>query len=548
MGWELSVVSLVVFASAAVTLAVGMVALRKRPDPMAWPLAALMFAATAWAVPHGISFGYTGAEQVAFWHRMRYPGTVLAPVAYFVVALRYAGHDRWLSRRTYALLGTVPAITVLFVWTNGAHGLFWRSVSTETVAGATVLVAEFGPWYFLNLGYLYLLTVATLFVLGSVAVGSEPLYRKQSGLMFVGGLVPLAVNVAFNTGIAPAPPVDFTTTAFAVTGLTFATVLFRYDFLDLSPAAYRNVSDLFGDGVLVFDGEGRLVEANDHAERVLGTSLEPRTPVGEVFDEPFEDLDGTVLTPPDEGRRFYELRYAPLRDQREVAVGHAVVMREVTDLKEHEQRLSVTNRVLRHNIRNELNVVLGQAESLDARLPGEHAELDWICEAATRLNDASEKARYIQSSMQLDRESLTAVDIVPVVESVVDRHRERAPDAEITLKAPDSLAVRATDPEPLEVAVDNVVENAVEHNDREPTVEVTVRATEEVTVRIADDGPGIPEAERKVILDGAETQLEHASGLGLWLVYWLVTAVDGSVTFEDNEPRGTVAVLRFRPA
>ena len=64
-------------------------------------------------------------------------------------------------------------------------------------------------------------------------------------------------------------------------------------------------------------------------------------------------------------------------------------------------------------------------------------------------------------------------------------------------------------------------------------------------VRVADDGPGIPAAEVNVLERGYETPLEHGSGLGLWIVNWIVTESGGGISFDENDPRGSVVTLRF---
>jgi hypothetical protein len=203
--WTVSAFAVVVFGSSVVALGAGIGVLRKRPDPIAEALAVLLFAIAAWAIPHAVSLGYADVERVAFWHRLRYPGTVLTPVAYLVVAIRYAGYEQWLTRRSYAVLAIIPVLTVVAVWTNPYHGLFWRSLTVATVGNATVLVEEYGLWYWIDLGYLYLVTAAGLSLFGDVLVRSSPAYRKQSGLMFLGALVPLATNVVMNAGVAPEP-------------------------------------------------------------------------------------------------------------------------------------------------------------------------------------------------------------------------------------------------------------------------------------------------------------------------------------------------------
>lgn len=128
MAWTFTVFTGIVLASAIVALAVGVVALRERPDPLAVPLALLMFAAAAWAIPHAISFGYTDPATVAFWHRARYFGTTAAPLLYLVFALKYAGYERWLSRPFNVGIAVVPAITILVVWSNPYQGLFRRPI------------------------------------------------------------------------------------------------------------------------------------------------------------------------------------------------------------------------------------------------------------------------------------------------------------------------------------------------------------------------------------------------------------------------------------
>jgi len=547
MAWTVSAIVLLVFVSAVVAALVCVFAFRKRPDPMAWPMTVLMGASAVWAGLDGISMANTAPGWVLFWTKLTVPVAIVVPVAYLVIALRYAGYEKWCTRRVYALLGTAPAITVPFAWQYPATQLYWTGHETQTVYGAAVFIVQRGPMSVFLIGYLYLTVVAGLFLFATVAVRAGTIHRKQSLLMFTGGVVPFIINAGFILGVTPIAEIDFTTTTIIVSGVTFAAVLFHYQTLDLSPAAYRNVPALFEDGVVVFDDERRLVEANDHAAEILDTDLELRTPADELFDSPLETLDRTVIEVA-EPNEYYNRRYAPLRNYQDEVVGHVLVMREISELKSHEQRLDVTNRILRHNLRNELNIILGRLDLLE-----EQAEVDDHLEeirgALTRLRDASEKARDIQSSLRDDGETYP-VDVVPLVRSVLDRYREAHPNATLDCDLPPAATVLATSDTALETVLKNLVENSIEHNDTDhPQVEVTIERGEgTVSIHITDNGPGIPDSEREVLERGGETQLDHGSGLGLWLVYWFVTSMDGDIEFTTNEPRGTVVTIRLAAA
>jgi len=94
----------------------------------------------------------------------------------------------------------------------------------------------------------------------------------------------------------------------------------------------------------------------------------------------------------------------------------------------------------------------------------------------------------------------------------------------------------------LTLAFEELLDNAVEHGTDEPTVSISATETESgVAVTVSDDGPGIAAHERDVILAGEETPLQHGSGVGLWLVKWLVRNVGGTLSFREGDGT-TVAV------
>ncbi|MDR5674717.1 histidine kinase N-terminal 7TM domain-containing protein [Halalkaliarchaeum sp. AArc-GB] len=548
MGWTISPFAVIVFGSSVVALAVGVAALRQRPDPIAWPLAALMFAAAAWALPHGVALGYSSVEQVAFWHQLRYPGTVLAPVAYLVVALRYAGYERWLSRRSYALLSIVPAITITAVWTNPSHGLFWESLSIATVGGASVLVPEFGPLYWISLGYLYSITVLGLVVYAIAIARSGSVYRKQAVLLFVAAFVPLATNVAMNFGMGPEPTVDLTTTALAVSGLVFALALFYFDLLSLRPVARDRLVEALEDGVVVVGPDGEVRDFNPVAGRIFD-GITVGQPADELLSSNVVSDGGELVVENGGEERRFRPRSTPLTDGRDREIGRIVYLQDVTDVTEHEQRISVLNRILRHNVRNELNVVLGHLELLERRSTGGSVEhVETAIESSRRVVEFSEKARHVEQTLQ-GRDSAVEASATDVVDRVVSDARGRYPHADIAVELPERAdpddRVSVVDLELFELAVAELIENAVEHHDcSSPRVTVRVEPDGElISIRIADDGPGIPEPERKILSSRAETDLVHGSGLGLWLVQWTASLSAGELSIGDNEPRGTVVTL-----
>jgi signal transduction histidine kinase len=97
----------------------------------------------------------------------------------------------------------------------------------------------------------------------------------------------------------------------------------------------------------------------------------------------------------------------------------------------------------------------------------------------------------------------------------------------------------------VEYALENVIDNAARYNKPpDPTVRVSTTQTDErVIVHIEDNGPGISETEIATLEEGAEGPLRHSSGVGLWLVYWVVLKSGGELSIDADD--GTTVTLEF---
>jgi K+-sensing histidine kinase KdpD len=140
-------------------------------------------------------------------------------------------------------------------------------------------------------------------------------------------------------------------------------------------------------------------------------------------------------------------------------------------------------------------------------------------------------------------------ELATIVEATADPYRDRYPEASISVDIDPSLSA-SVDPRVLERVVDNLVDNALVHNDATtPVVTVSARVDESddelLEVWVSDNGPGLPEQERQVLVEGEETQLQHGSGLGLWAVAWGIRRMGGELDFAENQPRGTVVGMRL---
>jgi signal transduction histidine kinase len=222
-------------------------------------------------------------------------------------------------------------------------------------------------------------------------------------------------------------------------------------------------------------------------------------------------------------------------------------------LAQRRSEVAVLNRVLRHNLRNAMTVVVGNADRIEGRTDDDEVAADArrIRHRGESLLDLAEHARALESSFGARDDEATARPVRDVVEEAVAVVADEYPDATLTTDVnidddgtDTSGWVRVPNGDLVLVVLDELLRNGVVHNESDrPTVELTVTAADGVvTVAVSDDGPGLPPVERRVLTGSiVETATQHGSGLGLWLVSWLVARVDGTVGVSTVE--GTTVTL-----
>ena len=559
--WQTTPYAPFAFGAALVAVAFAAAMWRSHRGPGTPALVALALGAAWWSLLYGLELASTTLAAKLLFGRLSYLGIVVVPVSWFAFALAYTGRGRRLTPSIVGLLSLPAVLAAVLPWTSGSNDLFWASTSLVSGGSGVALALEYGPAFWLWSAYAYaLLGGGTVLLLWSIPRDVR-LFRAQTLLLLVGVAAPWLSNLAYLLRLFGPGTLDITPVGFVVSALALGAGLGRYRLLDVHPAARTVARDelveRMAEAVVVLNGEGRIVDLNRRARSVLDADADDL--VGESLDSiapglaaAIEGAEGdTAEFTTGDPVRHYGIRVSRLRDGRRGSLGRLVTLRDVTERRRRERRIAVLNQVLRHDLNNDVAVIEGYARLLREE-PGNEEYVTVIAERAAEMADLVGTIRDVERALEAEAPIRSTVDIVRVVDERVEAARRAHPRAVVDTDLPTSESVLATDV--VSSAVDNLIENAVEHNDSEtPHVRVSVdRVVEDgrpyVEVRVADDGPGIPDPDRAVLVGAEGARLEDASGLGLWLVNWIVSESGGEIRYEPNEPRGCVVVVRLSPA
>ncbi|MFD1685604.1 histidine kinase N-terminal 7TM domain-containing protein [Halobellus litoreus] len=536
----LSLLISVVLGSASAILA-----WREGSKPGARALVLLLSGQVGWSISLIFRLQASSIEAKLLWMHVMWIGVVAVPLGWILFALAYTGRDRFLNPRYVAALAAVPVVTVIIVALGPRQELLQIGIAGSTDAGI-IQNENGGVWFWIVAIYTYLLGAAGGVLLLDLVLSRMFTFRKQAYALIGALVVPWVTNLGYLTNTLNTP-IDPTPIAFSLSGVIYLFSIRHFELLRTNPAPNNRARELVFDGVqegvIVLDISDNIIDINEPALEILqvtraellGSSAPEVIPDYEAFPAS-GSLDDFLTIETPSGNRDFEIEVTEITSERGKAIGYVVAFQDVTEFLRQEQRLEVLNRVLRHNIKTETNLILGYADGLsdeDARR---------MKQSALRIDELGQKGREAIRLFSRAREQSDFKSVHAIVEECVTEARSRFPHATVEYQRADR---DATVNSLLDAVLLNAIENAAEHNDGDdPRIEITASVTDDlITVEIRDNGPGISDYELSVISEGAESSLKHGSGIGLWIIKWGADLLGGRVQFSGTDPTGTVVEI-----
>ena len=345
------------------------------------------------------------------------------------------------------------------------------------------------------------------------------------------------------------------------------------------------------EGVLVIDKDGRVIVANPAADTILGASS---SVVGRALNEAVKDDDARTLIAQcmqgevtetdlevlDRRGTSIAVYVRPLPESAEGAV--VAVLRDMTALRKlmTMRRDFVAN--VSHELRTPVTSIQGYAETLLRGTPDAETSrqfLEIVHRQAQRIGTLVEQLLALSELESRERNEIARepVAVVSVARHVAEAVRVRATARGVSVAVEmDEDLVVAADPDGLERALINLVDNAIKYGKEGGAVRVTAARDEQplssfsssprrssssswssalatvgptVSIRVSDDGQGIaPEHlprlfERFYRVDPGRSRQHGGAGLGLSIVRHLVESMDGAIRVESAIGAGTTFVI-----
>ncbi len=319
------------------------------------------------------------------------------------------------------------------------------------------------------------------------------------------------------------------------------------------------------EGVLAADAEGKIIFANPALRSIFRLESEPNgQPFHLVFRHPaflsaFEKVlrnggsAGVQIKETYPTHKVVEIQLAATEVGKSVRV--VAVFRDATQSYRLEQVRKDFVANASHELRTPLSVIKGYVETLEDGLVAE-AEKKKVFQTLNQnvlrmgnlIDDLLHLSKLESPEFTLKPEKLNVLEVVQAVLSALKPQAE-SKKQKLSIEIPDALPLLG-DRQELEVALKNLLENAIHYTGAGGTISVrAARRNGAVEITVADTGIGIPSQdlgrifERFYRVDKSRSKEEGGTGLGLSIVKHIAEAHGGRVEVESEVGRGSIFTL-----
>jgi len=322
-----------------------------------------------------------------------------------------------------------------------------------------------------------------------------------------------------------------------------------------------NIVGSINDGIITLNNQGKVILANQQAEKLLGLELKPgkkligdstKDPTGKKLQAALRKRFGE--TEIELGKKVLSLRTAPLKGQDEGPGGVVIVVQDITIKKKSEDLRREFLASVSHELRTPLGLLQGYVEALMDGMAEDKKDLEnflMIIDDETRrlkrlVDELMDLNQLETGHLKLNKRPL---DILDLVNNVEIKFRQAAQQQGVALKVESpntNLPQVRGDGDRIQQVLINLVSNALQHTPPGGEIIIRVHPEEnELLVEVTDTGEGIdPEElpfvwERFYKIDKSRTRGKGGTGLGLAIVKRLVEAHGGNVGVRSTPGKGS---------
>lgn len=380
----LNPIAIFVFLCGVMTISIAQYAWQHRSTNGAAQFALFMLTLSIYIIGYSLELSSLSVQTMLFFSKIQYIGILTAPALFTIFAIYHSGHQHWLSARVIAALFVAPAALLITKFTDDYFHLIYAAASVDSSGLIPLLSFTRGPLYLWVVMYnLVLTTAGNLLMLQKMWHGSR-LYRRQTSLILGGALVLYSVYLIYQADIILVPglkQLDLNPFVYTLWGLAISTAIFRYRLFDLEPIARDVLIEMLSDGVIVLDGQARIVDANPEAHKIFGWR---HPPVGKFAEQVMDNwLSQTALNAVEKSLKFeaqrtvdqhtsyYEVTISVLFSRRGLRIGYLILVHDISEMKEVEyklQELSLVDDLTGLTNRRGLNLLAGQLLGMTSRM------------------------------------------------------------------------------------------------------------------------------------------------------------------------------------
>lgn len=523
-----------------------------------------------------------------------YIGSCFLPVCIYFISIAFA-NSTLVFKRWHILLFIIPILSLLVLWTNDYHHLFYEHYSVnlnETVIG------PYAPVYLI---YTYAMLAVGLINLLRYSIKNSGFFSRQSILFLVGSIIPILVNLLGTFSIIPmtiyVTPISF---AFAI--FFHALAIFKFDFLKVTPIALQKIVDRISDGYIVINEDDIIIDYNKtfldifnlEKSSIRNNNFYEFIAKFNYFNINKKELTNCIQEVKKSDstysfdkklineNKYFHIEINAIKSDKKF-LGILILLKDTTqhihDLKTiqnnqnmlmEKERLASLGQLIggiAHNLKTPIMSISGAAEGLtdlikeydesigDPEVTNDdhHAIAKEMTGWVEKIKSYSEYMSDVITAVKgqavtLSENETVSFDLDELVKRVNILMKHELKNALVTLNInmnTDSKTILHGDITSLVQVVNNMISNSIQAYDGEPnkTIDFNIdKKDKSVILSIQDYGSGLPESvQNKLFKEMITTKGKNGTGLGLFMSYSTIRAhFNGNITFETQKGKGTV--------